>query len=38
MKPDIKNHNDIIIFVNGFYNKVKQDELLGLIFNGVTAD
>lgn len=38
MKPDIKNHNDIIIFINGFYNKVKQDELLGPIFNGVVAD
>ena len=38
MKPDIKNLDDIIIFVNGFYNKVQQDELIGPIFNGVITD
>ena len=38
MKPDIKNLDDIIIFVNEFYNKVQQDELIGPIFNGVITD
>ena len=38
MKPDIKNLDDIIIFVNEFYNKVQQDELIGPIFNGVIND
>jgi len=38
MKPDIKNLDDIIIFVNGFYDKVQQDELIGPIFNGAITD
>lgn len=38
MKPDISGLNDIILFVDGFYNKVRQDELIGPIFNNVISD
>lgn len=35
MKPDIQNRNDIIQLVNGFYDKVKADEVIGYIFNDI---
>lgn len=38
MKSDITNLSDIILFVDGFYGKVQQDELIGPIFNNVISD
>jgi hemoglobin len=38
MKPDIKGLEDIILFVDGFYSKVQQDELIGPVFNNVITD
>jgi hemoglobin len=38
MKHDITNLEDIILFVDEFYNKVKDDDLLGPIFNSVIKD
>lgn len=37
-KKDIKGLDDIILFVNQFYNKVQQDDLIGPIFNEVIQD
>lgn len=36
--PDIATLDDIKLLVNTFYNKVRQDELLGPIFNGIIQD
>lgn len=38
MKPDINNFNDIVFFVDAFYLKVQQDDLIGPIFNDVISD
>ena len=38
MKPDIKGLEDIIVFVDSFYNKVQKDELIGPVFNNVITD
>lgn len=38
MKPDIANINDIILFVDEFYAKVQEDDLIGPIFNNVITD
>lgn len=38
MKPDITNLEDIKLFVNKFYGKVQQDDLIGPVFNGVIKD
>jgi hemoglobin len=35
MKSDIKNRKDIEQLINKFYDKVKQDEVIGFIFNDV---
>lgn len=35
MKDDIKNRADIERLVNTFYDKVKQDDVIGFIFNDV---
>ena len=35
MKRDISSRDDIMILVNSFYNEVKQDESLRIIFNDV---
>lgn len=35
MKPDIRNRDDIVVFVDRFYSKVQKDYLIGPIFNGV---
>ena len=32
MKTDVRNHDDIKLFVNTFYDRVKADELLAPIF------
>ncbi len=38
MKQDIKNLEDIKILVDEFYGKIRIDQLLGGIFNGVIKD
>ncbi len=38
MKPDISNLDDIKIFVDEFYLKVQQDDLIGPIFNNVISN
>jgi len=38
MKTDIRNIDDIKIFVDDFYYKVQQDEFIGPIFNNVIQD
>jgi hemoglobin len=38
MKPDIRGLADIVLFVNEFYDKVQQDDLIGSVFNGVIKD
>jgi hemoglobin len=35
MKKDIENKTDIEILVNTFYDKVKQDDKIGFIFNQI---
>ena len=35
MKPDISTRSDITILINAFYDKVKKDDLIGVIFNDV---
>ncbi|WP_285058886.1 group III truncated hemoglobin [Pedobacter ginsengisoli] len=37
-KKDIEGLDDIILFVNQFYNKVQQDDVIGPIFNEVIQD
>jgi hemoglobin len=37
-RNDIKGLQDIILFVDKFYEKVQQDELIGPIFNDVIRD
>jgi len=37
-KNDIKNLDDIELFVNRFYEKVQQDDLIGPVFNGIIED
>jgi len=38
MNADIKNLEDIRLFVDGFYHKVAQDELIGPVFAGAIED
>lgn len=38
MKPDITNLDDIILFVDEFYAKVQNDDLIGPIFNNTIND
>ena len=38
MKTDIANINNIKTLVDDFYTKIREDELLGPIFNGVIGD
>ena len=37
-KRDIENIEDIKLIVNNFYDRIREDELLGPIFNGVIQD
>ena len=37
-KPPIKNRQDIALLVQTFYTKVRADEVLGPIFNGIVKD
>lgn len=38
MKADIKNLEDITLFVDEFYGKVQHDELIGPVFAGAIQD
>lgn len=38
MKTDITNHDDIILLVNTFYDRVRPDETIGHIFNSIIGD
>lgn len=38
VKNDIRNEEDIKLMVDTFYEKVREDELLGSIFNNVIGD
>lgn len=38
MKTELANFEDIVLFVDSFYDKVQSDELIGPIFNAVIAD
>jgi hemoglobin len=38
MRHDITGLEDIILFVDEFYNKVKGDDLIGPVFNSVIQD
>lgn len=38
MKPDITNLDDIILFVDSFYSKVKTDDLIGPVFTNTILD
>lgn len=35
MNPDISTEEDIKILINAFYDQVKQDDLIGYIFNDI---
>lgn len=35
IKKDIESREDITLFINAFYEKVKQDEVIGIIFNEI---
>lgn len=38
MKKDIESRIEIELLVNTFYSKVREDDLLGPIFNGIIGD
>jgi hemoglobin len=38
LKTDITNLNDIKVLVDNFYTKIRDEKLLGPIFNGVIGD
>jgi len=38
MKADIRNLEDIILFVDKFYAKIQQDDLVGPVFAGAIQD
>jgi len=38
MKTDIENREDIALLVREFYNKIRKDNILGPIFNGMILD
>ncbi|MES2648346.1 MAG: group III truncated hemoglobin [Bacteroidota bacterium] len=35
MKPDIKQRSDIDLLIRSFYDKVKEDDTIGIIFNEI---
>ncbi len=37
-KTDIKNREDVSLLINTFYKKIRKDEILGPIFNGIITD
>lgn len=38
VKKDITTREDVFLLVNTFYDKIKEDEMLGPIFNGMISD
>ena len=38
MKKSIKNRESVFFLVDTFYNKIRKDDLLGSIFNGMITD
>lgn len=38
MRADIRHHSHVVLLVDTFYGKVRQDDLLGSIFNGIIGD
>lgn len=38
MKKELANFEDIVLFVDSFYDKVQSDDLIGPIFNAVITD
>lgn len=38
LKHDIAGLEDIVLFVNNFYTRVQEDELIGPVFNGVISN
>lgn len=38
MKQDILTIEDVKLLVNSFYDKIRRDELLGPVFNGIIQD
>jgi hemoglobin len=38
IKTDIKNREDVSFLINSFYRKIRNDEILGPIFNGIITD
>lgn len=38
MQEDIRNRSDIELLVNGFYEQIREDALLGVIFNTIIQD
>ena len=38
IKTDIKNRQDVSLLINSFYKKIRKDEILGPIFNGIITD
>ncbi len=38
VKKDLENRNDVARLVRTFYGRVRQDEMLGPIFNGIIKD
>ncbi len=37
-KTDIKNREDVSLLINTFYKKIRKDEILGPIFNGIITE
>ncbi|MGB5818953.1 MAG: group III truncated hemoglobin [Saonia sp.] len=37
-KADLKNREDVFLLVRTFYDKIRADEILGPIFNGIISD
>lgn len=38
MLPDIQNRTDIELLVNTFYEQIRQDPLIGILFNSIIKD
>ena len=38
IKTDIKNREDVSFLINSFYRKIRNDKILGPIFNGIITD
>ena len=38
IKTDIRNRKDVSLLINTFYKKIRKDEILGPIFNGIITD